>query len=169
MTVAAIRCSRSPTAQRLSRTTRPSHCAVVTLQSFAHFSNGPSNSFPLVRPKNPHLHSGRPVPIPSALFLFQASRSRSEPLPLPERPVPHSEHPFPVALPRAASPLSRAVHSGSSPHIPRSPFHPENPSHCMSGALIPPPVRNTLSRLRMFFITKEAKVDFALPSTAECR
>ena len=169
MTVAAIRCSRSPTAQPFPE--RLTHHDARDAPKASHFSEtAPRTAFPASVLSNP-------VSIPSALSLFQASSSCSEHLPHPECPVPIPSA-LSCCLPHAASSLSRTVHSDSSPHIPRStfhpesprsPFHPESPSHCMSGALVPPPVRNTLSRPRMFFITKEAKVDFTLPSTAECR
>ena len=160
MSVAAIRCSRSPRASAFPE--RLAHHDARDAPKASHFSQtAPRTAFPASVLCNP-------VSIPSALSLFQASCSCSEHLPHPECPVPIPSA-LSCCLPHAASSLSRTVHSDSSPHIPRSPFHPESPSHCMSGALVPPPVRNALSRLRMFFITKEAKVDFALPSTAECR
>ena len=178
MSVAAIRCSRSPTGQPFPE--RLTHHDARDAPKASHFSQtAPRTAFPAAVLSNP-------VSIPSALSLFQTSCSCSERLPHPECPAPIPSA-LSCCLPHAASPLSRTVHSGSSPHTPRSPlhpdiprsplhpdiprstFHPESPSHCMSGALVPPPVRNTLSRLIMFFITKEAKVDFTLPSTAECR
>lgn len=107
MSVAAIRCSRSPTAQPFPE--RLTHHDARDAPKASHFSQtAPRTAFPASVLSNP-------VSIPSALFLFQASCSRSEHLPLLERPVP-----IPSAL------FLLHVRSGLS-SIPSSPFRLQPP------------------------------------------
>lgn len=113
MSVAAIRCSRSPRASAFPE--RLTHRDARAAPKASHISQtAPRTAFPSSVLSNP-------ASIPSALSLFQAPCSCSEHLPPPSRmPCLHSKRPFLLSAPRGL------------PSIPNGPFrlqppHPKEP------------------------------------------